>query len=442
VLVANGYAWESLPNGNTVLESAGNVTVNVHTTYAPVHINYETQGPADPRVPPVSGTLTFAAGETDKTFSIPIVNDNKFNGNYNFDVFIWGEDNGVLPGHDTTLTVTVQDDESLPAIAWSAPSYSVSENVGTAALTVVRGNGDLSVTSSVNYAVYDPSLTVVGSGTLHFAPNETSKQISVSIPNDNVWQADRTWYAKLSNPANAGFANGVSELDTQLRVVEDDPMPAISVGDISVAEGNSGVREIDVPVTLTAPYPCLLFVDFTVGGTATEGSDYDPIAQTTINIPAGATHAVFPIFVRGDTTAEPDETVTLTIHSLRADGACFFGPDRPVPVIANATGTLTILNDDSEDSPGITRVSPDTGTTGGTTPVAIEGWNLSSDCRVRFGGADSPNVTFVSPTSLLAVTPAHIAGTADVEVTCGASQVMLPAAFTFVQPARSRAVRH
>jgi uncharacterized repeat protein (TIGR01451 family) len=110
--------------------------------------------------------------------------------------------------------------------------------------------------------------------------------------------------------------------------------PTVSVGDVSISEGDSGPTLATFTFTLSET----AFADVTItyslaDGTATTEVDF--VGGTgTATIAAGATSTSVNVTVDGDTTLEPDETFTLTITHV--DGA-----DLGVGV---ATGT--ILNDD------------------------------------------------------------------------------------------------
>ncbi|MEK7674727.1 MAG: Calx-beta domain-containing protein, partial [Verrucomicrobiota bacterium] len=62
----------------------------------------------------VSGTLDFASGETNRTITIPIINNNRFEGNRNFTFYIANPTVGsvIQPG---TATVTILEDEDATA---------------------------------------------------------------------------------------------------------------------------------------------------------------------------------------------------------------------------------------------------------------------------------------------------------------------------------------
>jgi len=111
--------------------------------------------------------------------------------------------------------------------------------------------------------------------------------------------------------------------------------PAVSVGDASAAEGNSGTTTVSVPVTLSAATTSTVSVDYaTANGSATAGSDYTA-ASGTLTFRPGETEKDVSIAVAGDTSIEPNETLTVTIsNAVNAK-------------IAAATATVTITNDDT-----------------------------------------------------------------------------------------------
>jgi uncharacterized protein (TIGR03437 family) len=70
----------------------------------------------------------------------------------------------------------------------------------------------------------------------------------------------------------------------------------------------------------------------------------------------------------------------------------------------------------------VSAVNPTSGTTAGGTPVTVTGTGFTPDSEVTFGGYQANSVTYVSPTQLSAVSPAHAAGAADVRVSTAAGR--------------------
>ena len=85
------------------------------------------------------------------------------------------------------------------------------------------------------------------------------------------------------------------------------------------------------------------------------------------------------------------------------------------------------------NSPTVTSVSPNSGTTAGGTAVTITGTNFATGATVTFGGTAATNVVVVSSTSITATTPAHAAGAVTVAVTnTGGLNGSLANGFTYV----------
>ena len=93
---------------------------------------------------------------------------------------------------------------------------------------------------------------------------------------------------------------------------------SISVGDVSVAEGNSGTSLANFSIRLSqAAAGAVAFDIFTDTGTATPGQDYLSGAAIGLSVPAGQTSVTFPIAVLGDTEVEDNETFTVNLANVR-----------------------------------------------------------------------------------------------------------------------------
>jgi hypothetical protein len=82
----------------------------------------------------------------------------------------------------------------------------------------------------------------------------------------------------------------------------------------------------------------------------------------------------------------------------------------------------------------VTAISPNVGSTTGSTRVTITGNDFTSDATVTIGGMATTNVVFQSSTQLMATTGAGPAGTADVVVTAGGRSATLTGGFGFIAP--------
>ena len=131
-------------------------------------------------------------------------------------------------------------------------------------------------------------------------------------------------------------------------VVEAAPvLPALSIADASVDEGDTGSTTLDFTVTLDSAATATVTVDWaTSDGTATAGTDYTA-GNGTLTFSTGDSSETVSVTVLGDEVDEPNETFTVT---LSGESGATLGDD-------TATGTIT----DDDATPTVTLVlTPDT----------------------------------------------------------------------------------
>jgi hypothetical protein len=108
---------------------------------------------------------------------------------------------------------------------------------------------------------------------------------------------------------NDGF--GPSAPDTVLVRVVNEALPEVSITATDGSASESGDTGA-FTVSRTGPTTNALTVDYAIGGSASNGTDYQAIAASLI-IPAGASNATITITPIPDALSEGDEDVTLTI---------------------------------------------------------------------------------------------------------------------------------
>ena len=276
-----------------------------------------------------SDTLTFAPNETSKTITVDTLQDTLPESDEDFTVELSNPSNATIatsPG-----TVTINDDDSGATPELNINSVSVGEG-GTASLTVT-----LSVSSSqtvtVDYATVAGSAAAGSdytskSDTLTFAPNETSKTITVDTLQDTLPESDEDFTVELSNPSNATIATSPGTV-----TINDDDSgsgPILSIGDVTVTEGGSAVFTITLSETasnnVTVQYQ-------TVDGTATSASDYVARSGIVVFNP-GDTVKTRTVMTQQDNLPEPDEIFTMSLTN----------PTNAT--LAQSAGTATINDDD------------------------------------------------------------------------------------------------
>ena len=282
-----------------------------------------------------TGSVSFAAGDGDaKTVTIAVAGDSAVEGDETFSVRLTGTSAGTIAAQGEAGATILNDDASFAIAAGRGV-----ESDGAVRFTVTR-IGDLGAATSIRYdvsvgagdtaATADFTGNALPGGVATFAAGAATATIVVPVANDAAIEGDETFTVTISNPAI-----GTVAVPSATGTIVNDDVPALSVSDTSVVEGNDGARTLLFTVTASAPAGAsgIGFTIATADGTATAGSDY--VAQTaTLSIPAGQTSTTFAVAVPGDVTPERPETVLVNLSNVT--GA----------TIADGQGAGTIVNDD------------------------------------------------------------------------------------------------
>src|SRR5205823_10792604 len=196
----------------SVTEGAASVTITVIRaggTASGVTVDYATSdgtAAAGSDYTAKSGTLSFAAGVTSKTFAIPIVKDTLDESDETVNLTLSNPTGGATLGTPDTAVLTIIDNDSGGVLQFSSATYSVNEGVlsGKAVIKVTRSGGSASGVT-VNYSTSDGTATAgfdytATSGTLTFGAGVTSKTFAIPIVNDTLDEPDETVNLTLSNP--------------------------------------------------------------------------------------------------------------------------------------------------------------------------------------------------------------------------------------------------
>jgi hypothetical protein len=222
----------------------------------------------------------------------------------------------------------------------------VEGNTGTSTATfTVTLSHPTSRTVTITYNTQDGTATTangdyvgIASGTVTFAPGETSKTIHVTINGDTTYEADETFTVRLNSATNATI-EPEARIGTGT-ILNDDgrPIASISPATVSVNEGDSSINLITFTVTLSNPSTEVVEIFYeTLDGIATLADlDYSETVGSLIFNPGGALSQTVTVAVYGDTQFEPDET-----FEVKLTGAT----NASISPTQN-TSVVTILNDD------------------------------------------------------------------------------------------------
>lgn len=247
----------SLSDSLSVNETAG-ATVNFTVTLsAPTNhrtnINFSTtNGTAvsGSDYTDTSGTLTLQPGVTSGIISIPVSDDNLDEANETFTLNITSSPGIVTQG---SRTVTIVDNDPPPSA--SIADVSTTEGTSTVANKMVSFTVTLSAASgqtvTVAYATAPNTASntdfVPVTGTLTFAPGETTSNLVVQYVGDRLAEDNETFFINLSSPNNVTIADA----QAVATIVDDDsPILQTASGRATALDAVIFVRE---PFAVTNP---------------------------------------------------------------------------------------------------------------------------------------------------------------------------------------------
>ena len=366
-----------------------------------------------------AGTLTFTPGVTTQNIPITVVNDTLDESDETIQITLSNPSNAIL-GANAVHTYTILDDDATPTVAFSTASSSGLESV-TSVMLPITLSGASGQTVTVDYAVTGGTATgggvdyTLASGTSTFTAGTTSQNISITVVNDALDEADETIQITLANPTNATL--GVSTLHTYT-ITDDDTPPLLAFGSAS-SNGLESVATVTIPVTLSPASGLTVTVDYAVsGGTASGGGVDYTLVNGTLTFTAGVTTQNISLTVVNDTLAEANETIQLSL-SNPTNGT----------LGATTVHTYTITDDDIAPALTIGDVTVTEGNSGTVNAVftvtlsAASGQTVTVDyvtaSNTATGGAScAAGIDYVSTSGTLTFTAGQTTRTATVAV-CG-----------------------
>lgn len=290
--------------------------------------------------------------------------------------------------------------------------------------TIVEGNAgvtflNFTVTStnavqggfSVNYSLLDISTngldySLASSNPLVFSGTAGETQtISVAVNGDTIVEGDETFEVHLGavTPASPLVdANDISTGAIGTGTIINDDTNTLTIDSQTVTEGDAGVVAMTFTVTSPNAVQGGFAVAFNLANVTTNGSDYTLATTSPLTFTGtpGETQTI-TVNVIGDTIVEGDESFHITLGAVT--------PVVPVDandIVTGASGTGTILNDDSTtlqiSSPTI--IEGDSGTSSMfitvTAPNAVEG-GFTVAFNVTGLTADGTDYTVISNTPLV-----------------------------------------
>ena len=280
------------------------------------------------------GGVTIAAGETNKTVSFSIVNDNLVESNETFQILLTSNVVGTLLGPNSNLTVTIL--ESKTGVAWSNTAVSALEPIpaGTNWATLaVQRIGYTNLTNTVAWATVDGTAKagtnyLAASGRMTFNPGDVTSNVLVQLLNDGLSPGTLQFTVGLSC-TNAGTY--LLSTNAIVNILDNDVLFQFATNALSVSEPNTNANVTVLRIGATNRSMTVQFA--TSDGTATNGDRYQGVTQT-VTFAAGDLTQVVPVPLNNDWLLNGDRTFTARLYTA-SDG-----------VVGTVSNCLVTIQDD------------------------------------------------------------------------------------------------
>ncbi|MYH06734.1 MAG: hypothetical protein F4194_09805, partial [Acidimicrobiia bacterium] len=330
----------------------------------------------------VAQTLNFAAGEKTKTVTVATTEDSLDEDDEIFEFRLSDPAKAAGdPGGDPTITRataigTITDDDDMPVVSiadatateGTAVSFTIRLDAVSGRDVKVKWNTADDSSEGADQATADTDYTAVAATEVTIAAGSTTATVTVNTTEDVIDEPEETFVVQLTSPTNATVSGTAGEATGT--ITDDDVAPtAITLtvdADTSVDDAQNGVVEgggtktalvtatVDGSTTFGADTIVTVKVGDT-GDTAISGTDYTPVDDLTIKIPAGqrSGFAHFRLIPTDDSLDERIETLSLV----------------------GSSGTLTFTNTQiriaDDDDPPVVSIGAATATEGGSVSFTI-----------------------------------------------------------------------
>jgi len=328
----------------SVLENESQAVITVNLSAAndkDITVEYETfNGNATPGVDyqSANGTLTFIAGQISKTFQISIIDDTIAESDETVKIKLFNLKNARLGDQAEAELDIIDNDHSEPSVYFNPVLYSVAENINAASLNVTLSKA---TPDTVTVEYYTSNFTAQSggdyqsaSGILTFYPNETSKNISIAILNDTVYEGNESFFVTLRNPSKAHLGLRFKSTVT----INDDEqapptLPTVYFYPVIYHE-NENVNALNLKVYLSKASSDTVKVDyFTSDFSAKAGSDYQAVSDTLIFYP-NETSKNISLTIINDSQYETVESFNATLKNT-VNANLVFGKKISTVIIAD-----------------------------------------------------------------------------------------------------------
>ena len=338
-----------------------------------------------------SGMLTFNPFVTTQQINVNIVTDALDENNETYTVTLSGATNGIIT--DSSGLGTITDDDPPPNITINDVTLTETNSGTQTAQFTVSLSAVSSKTVTVNAASAAGTATAgadyvtLASTPVTFLPGQTTQTVNVTVNSDALDENDETYFVNLSGASN-GTITDSQGLGT---INDDDPMPNLSINDVTVTEGTGGTVNATFTVTLsTVSGRAVTMNASTANSSAVAPGDFTALNNAPITINAGSLTQTFNVVIAGDTVDEDNETYLVNLSNVANAN------------VTDSQGQGTINDNDAPPTVSIDDVAVNEGNSGSQNATFTVSLSAASEKTITLN-ASTANNSAIAPGDYAAV---------------------------------------
>ncbi len=324
----------------------------------PVSATYTFGGTAvrgtDYTAPAATGTLNIPAGSLTGSVAIPIIDNTTLQAARTVSLSLSAPVNATL-GASTVHTLSITDNDTLPLLQFSSAAVTVPESAGSGSVTVTLSQAlpqNTTVAYTVSGTASNPADHNLVSGSVVIPANATTASIPYTIVNDTAIEPSETIVLTLGSAA--GTSPGTNPVMTITIADNDSPNPSISLA-TSSSTVSEGAGTANITVNLSQPASSLLYVGYSVSGSALLDVDYSASlnlsSSTILTITPGASSGTISIPITDDVLRENPETIVVTLQNSSMGSYTISGGNAhtisitdndPIPSVSWASSSMSV----------------------------------------------------------------------------------------------------
>ena len=265
----------------------------------------------------LSGTVTILAGQTSATIDVNVLDDAVLENTESVTVTldaITSGDSEISIGTSDTATVNITDEDTATVSVFANDDMALEPSDGGQFTVTMNAVSDQDTV--INYTVggtatagddYTPL-----SGTVTILAGQTSATIDVSTLDDFTVEETETIVITLDSVSDSDVSIDAIANTATVNIADNDTSLVSLLANDDVASEPTDDGQFTVSLSNVSATDTI--VDYSIGGTATSGTDFTALTGQVL-ILAGQSSATIDVSVVDDFVIESDETVELTLLS-------------------------------------------------------------------------------------------------------------------------------